>query len=271
MARTLRVGSSGSDVEQWQLFLVGQGYNPGEADGSFGGKTKTATEEFQRDQGLDVDGAVGEGTLASAILAGFPVEESLPESGDNQSSSNWPPKPDFSPLSLAERETLFGKFAFKPNPTTDNPEGITITDGWPSKNISTVEIPQLKGVRGAPSSGKIQFHTKAVPQLVALWQAWEDAGLLPHVQSWAGSWAPRFVRGSRSYLSNHASGTAFDINASFNPLGVVPALVGQKGSVRNLVPIANQHGFFWGGHFGSGSGQAGSRSDGMHFEVAFIL
>ncbi len=264
MARTLRVGSSGSDVEQWQLFLVGQGYNPGEADGSFGGKTKTATEEFQRDQGIDVDGAVGQGTLASAILAGFSVEESLPESEDNPSSSSWPPKPDFGPLSLAEREALFGKFAFKATPTAENPEGLTITDNWPSKNISTVLIPQLQGVRGAPSSGKIQFHTKAVPQLVALWAAWEEAGLLPLVQSWAGSWAPRFIRGSRTYLSNHATGTAFDINAQWNALGTVPALVGQKGSVRSLVQLANEHGFFWGGHFGS------TRSDGMHFEVAFL-
>lgn len=263
MARTLRVGSSGADVERWQLFLVGQGYNPGEADGSFGAKTKTATEDFQRDQGIDIDGAVGEGTMSTAILAGFPVEGSLPEDPEDESTSSFPPPPNFRPLSNAERDALFGKFAFKPNPTSDNPEGITITDGWASKNISTVVIPQLQGVRGAPSSGKIQFHTKAVPQLLALWAAWEEAGLLPLVQSWAGSWAPRFVRGSRTYLSNHSTGTAFDINAQWNALGTTPALVGAKGSVRKLVPLAHEHGFYWGGNF--------SRSDGMHFEVAFLV
>jgi hypothetical protein len=55
----------------------------------------------------------------------------------------------------------------------------------------------------------------------------------------------------------------FDINATFNPLGAQPALVGQHGSVRELVSIANEHGFFWGGHFDK-------RRDGMHFEVAVI-
>jgi hypothetical protein len=39
--------------------------------------------------------------------------------------------------------------------------------------------------------------------------------------------------------------------------------VGQHGSVRELVSIANEHGFFWGGHFDK-------RRDGMHFEVAVI-
>jgi len=64
-------------------------------------------------------------------------------------------------------------------------------------------------------------------------------------------------------LSNHAFGSAFDINASFNALGVEPARVGDRGCVRELVTIANDHGFYWGGHFAK-------RPDGMHFEVANI-
>jgi hypothetical protein len=39
--------------------------------------------------------------------------------------------------------------------------------------------------------------------------------------------------------------------------------VGQKGSVRELVQIANNNGFYWGGHF--------SRKDGMHFEIAKVV
>ncbi|MDI4232113.1 M15 family metallopeptidase [Bradyrhizobium sp. Arg237L] len=45
-------------------------------------------------------------------------------------------------------------------------------------------------------------------------------------------------------MSDHASGTAFDINEHFNKFGNTPALVGSQGSVRKLVPIANQHGFY---------------------------
>jgi hypothetical protein len=70
------------------------------------------------------------------------------------------------------------------------------------------------------------------------------------------------VRGSKTVLSNHAFGTAFDINVNWNRLGTIPALVGQKGSVRELVQIANNNGFYWGGHF--------TRKDGMHFEIAKI-
>ena len=50
-------------------------------------------------------------------------------------------------------------------------------------------------------------------------------------------------------LSNHAWGTAFDINAKWNPFTHIPALVGSTGSVRELVKIANDFGFYWGGHF----------------------
>ena len=124
-----------------------------------------------------------------------------------------------------------------------------------------VEIPQLRGVSGAPSSASVRFHRRAADQLRELWRAWEAAGLLRLVLTWEGAFAPRFVRGSDTVLSNHAHGSAFDINAPWNALGARPALVGQRGGVRELVPIANRHGFFWGGHFRD-------RADGMHFEVA---
>jgi hypothetical protein len=43
----------------------------------------------------------------------------------------------------------------------------------------------------------------------------------------------------------------------------VPALLGHDGTVRELVSIANAHGFYWGGHFRN-------RPDGMHFEIAEV-
>lgn len=45
---------------------------------------------------------------------------------------------------------------------------------------------------------------------------------------------------------------------------MIPALEDAQGSLRELVPIANEHGFFWGGHFKR-------RPDGMHFEVAKLI
>ena len=253
----LRQGQLGSDVEKWQNFLVGQGFDL-VADGAFGPGTKAATVAFQQKYSLDADGVVGRGTFAKAIELGF--GELGDEVGD-ETSPKWPPPPDFSPLSVSERAQIFGTFRYEPAPVPGNPEAIVVRDNWAMTNITTVEIPQLKGKLGAPGSGRVQFHTLAAVQFKALWQAWEDAGLLPLVLSWAGSYVPRFVRGSRTYLSNHAWGTAFDINAPQNPLGAEPALVGKPGSTRKLVQLANENGFYWGGHFGG-------RPDGMHFEVA---
>ncbi len=111
-------------------------------------------------------------------------------------------------------------------------------------------------------SKSVSFHKKGADALVAMFAAWEKAGLIGLILTWEGSFVPRFVRGSTRTLSNHAFGTAFDINAKWNAMGSRPALVGEKGCTRELVPIAHDHGFYWGGHFG--------RPDGMHFEVAEV-
>lgn len=255
---------TGSDVEQWQQFLTGLKYNPGGTDGTFGPQTQKATAEFQSREGLGVDGAVGRDTLAKAIAMGF---GDIQDDGvTEETGSAWPAKPSFPP---ASGKTLFGTFAFTPAPVPGNPEAITITDGWATKNIAMVVVPQLKGVAGGPSNGKIPFNVRAAAQLQDLWTAWEAAGLLPLILSWGGSWAPRFIRGSRTVLSNHAWGSAFDINYQWNGLGTQPALVDQPGSVRKLVQLANDNGFFWGGHFG-GPFTPGGRPDGMHFEIAYL-
>ena len=54
----LSLGSSGEDVMaiQWQLFILG--YDPGPLDGYFGPATELAVKEFQRANGLYVDGIV---------------------------------------------------------------------------------------------------------------------------------------------------------------------------------------------------------------------
>ena len=71
------------------------------------------------------------------------------------------------------------------------------------------------------------------------------------------------IRGSTRTPSNHSFATAFDINAAWNGLGREPAARGEKGSVRELVPIFEKWGFRWGGNF--------RRRDGMHFEIARII
>lgn len=260
--KTLRIGDKGMSVKAWELFLVGQGFYWLETDGVFDDDLKDSTESFQRSRNLPADGVVGPRTYAAALQLGFPgvQDDSLAENGPN-----WPQKPDgLVTLNQATRESLFGKFSYVSATVAGNPEAIRITDDWATKNIVSVEVPQLKGVQGAPRSGAVTINVKIANQFVALWQAWQDEGLVSLVSDFGGTWVPRYIRGSRSTLSNHAWGTAFDINVSTNPLGAVPALVGSRGSVRKLVPLALEHGFFWGGWYPN-------RPDGMHFEAVRIL
>jgi len=265
--RVLRKGARGKDVSDWQNFLRGENFYKSVVDGDFGNGTHDATKKFQRKHGLTADGVVGNQTFGVAFTLGF---SPLKDDDNSKYGTNWPPKPSFSAMSKNRRVQVFGEIQFKPSGSSRNPEGITITNDWAKYNLTKVHIPQLKGVIGAPKSGKVFWHKKGVEQLQGLFQAWEDEGLSHLVLGWAGSWVPRFIRGSRSVLSNHSWATAFDINVPWNGLGRQPALVGKKGSVRELVPIANEFGYWWGGYWGRNYGGSG-RPDGMHFELAKIL
>lgn len=261
--RTLYVGLSGDDVLAWEHFLVG--IDPTVnliVDGKFDAATKEATKKFQVKVGFtgrDVDGVVGAQTMGRAMQLGFdPLHDSRPD----EDGPNWPAPGPEGPLTGADREKVFGKFAYRPAGSVQNPEAIVITDGWAANNIVTIDVPQLHGVAG--SNGKIAVHKLIAPQVTQIFDAWEQAGHKGKILTWGGSWAPRFIRGSRTYLSNHAWGTAFDINVQWNMLGSRPALKGQKGCVRELVQIAYDKGFYWGGWFKG-------RPDGMHFECYRVL
>jgi hypothetical protein len=273
---TLQRGSRGQPVADWQAFLVKRGWLLSAADGIFGAQTVHGTQRFQSSRRLAADGVVGPATVQAARQLGF--QDALPASSapeppriqpSTASNDFFPPKPSFPPLvSDADRRTLFGNFAFTPAPTPSNPEAIKLTDGWASANIVSVTVPGLAGkpLGGlqATSRGKLSFHRKAATQLVGLWQAWGEAGLLDRILTFDGAYNPRFQRGSHTRLSNHAFGTAFDLNAQYNPFRKPVAASGKKGCLLELVALANQHGFYWGGHFAP-------TTDGMHFEVAQLL
>ena len=257
--RVLKTGVQGDDVRKWQLFLVGQRLAQFVPNGKFGPQTHAATVLFQKKHGLDADGKVGNRTLGKAMTLGFELIDFTGEKG-----SDYPKEPRFRPLvGTLSRQGIFGRFSFVAAPQPDNREAIRITDGWESENIVRVAVPQLAGVRGAPSSGNVRFHRLAAKQLQGVFKGWSKARLLGRLVTWDGSFVARFIRGSDKDLSNHAFGSAFDINAALNALGAEPALPGKQGCLYDLVRIANDHGFYWGGHFSK-------RRDGMHFEVAEV-
>jgi len=250
--KSIRQGSRGPAVIQWQTFLRGRGLYLGAVDGDFGPKTDDATRAFQAKHGLKPDGWVGGQTYGKALLLGFGGIDQDP-ADTSKEGANWPPKPaGMKPLtSNAARARVFGRFGYEHAPTATNPEKVTVLDNWARENIVRVELPEL--------GRTVRFHRLAAPALQRLVTAWDKAGLLDLVLTRLGTYSARYVRGSRKTLSNHAFGSAFDLNVRQNRIGHQPALVGQHGSVRELVPLANKHGFYWGGHF--------SRLDGMHFEA----
>lgn len=182
-----------------------------------------------------------------------------------QRGPNWfPPKPNFgspsSPLSALLAKLGNPKYTVTSPGTYHSP--IKFTDGWDTKNISKVSIPQLIGVpffalNGTKGTGNISFYTKAHAAVQRLFKAWEDDGLLPKILTFEGSFNPRVIKKTNT-PSNHSFGTAFDINGSWNPEGHKAAAIGKPGCLLELVPRASELGFYWGGFY----------SDAMHFEYA---
>jgi peptidoglycan hydrolase-like protein with peptidoglycan-binding domain len=279
--RVLEKGMHGpdSDVEKWQLFLIGQNFlYKGEADGKFGAKTDKATRKFQEKHGLYVDGQVGPKTYGMAMTLGFHATV-ITQKDKSQTSKHWPPRPTpnvLRPMTYAEREKAFGVIQWVHTPTSGNPEAVKVTNNF-MNNITGLVVPQLKYLakekpgkyRGFPKSGKIFVHKVLQDSILELYQAIEDEGKLDLIETFGGSFSMRLVRGSRTTLSNHARGAALDHNAyPWNGLGCTPALAGKPGSLREIVPIFQRLKWWWGGW---GWPKKYHRLDGMHNEASYQL
>jgi hypothetical protein len=247
----LTFNENGPDVVAWQNFLVGQRYQI-VADGQFGRRSTAATKDWQAKNGLVADGIVGAKSYAVASSQGFAF--AVPSSAPARPSG-------FSAyVSNREREVKFGKFSYVWDPAPDNPEQIRVTDDWADDNLVQFVVPLLINQK-LSKTGKVTCHKLFASAVGLFFSRVEEAGLADRILTWDGCYVPRYIRGSRQTLSNHAWGTAFDINADWNPLGHQSAPLGAKGCVYELVPIAIDCGLFWGQWFNG-------RADGMHFELA---
>ncbi|MBB1150446.1 M15 family metallopeptidase [Myroides sp. NP-2] len=242
------------EIAQWKSFLKAIGRYEFPIDECYDPTLEVAVKAYQRQKNTVDDGYIGNATWFAAYRDGMPFSEPQRRA--------FPLKPAFAPLkSQQERFATFGLIKFKATPLAGNPENITMVNDFEARNIVTVQVPQLQAL--FPHLQHIRFHRKGVSQLLDFFQAIERQGLLTKVMSFGGSYVPRLVRGSTTVLSNHAFGTAFDLNVAWNPWQEQPALLGALGSVREIVPLAHAHGFYWGGHF--------TKPDGMHFELVRLL
>lgn len=274
-----------AEVQRWQYFLLRQGFpQVGSLDADFGMKTEQATKFFQVRAGITATGKLDSKTHAAAVALGYRDLE--PEYYTAKAGTSWPAPPAFGSPGNAARNAAFGCFSFLLRPLANRPDRESIVikgacDGsvsdWVARNIVDIAVPQMAHVTGY--GGRLRCHRLVAPKVTALFEEWERQDLMHLVITYAGAFVARYVRGTElpvgghgvksssgeTSLSNHAFGSAFDINAEWNPRVVAPPppVVTAKASVRLLVPAANALGFYWGGHY-----RAPTRFDGMHFEFA---
>jgi len=137
---------------------------------------------------------------------------------------------------------VFGEFAATPQP--GNEAYLTIDPAWVEANIQTRDVPLL---------GSVTCHRKLFPPLIGALEELQAQGLGSLVKVYSGCWVARTIaRAPTAPPSNHAYGSAIDINAPDNPYGQPPTM-----DLR-LVEIFERWGFKWGGGF--------LIPDGHHFE-----
>jgi len=242
-------------IFQWKKFLNSKGKYSGYIDDLYDPVFLLTVKKYQQEKSLVADGFIGNNTWLHAYRDGMLFT--------GMQKKEFPLKPAFSSIvSQQSRFEKFGEIKFVHKPTKENPENITIINDFESKNIVRVEIPQLSKMSNGVYKA-MRFHRRGAEQLRALFNEIEKQSMLGLLLTYGGSYTPRLIRGSKTTLSNHSFGTAFDINMIWNSLSAEPAPIGLIGSVRELVPLANDYGFYWGGHF--------TRRDGMHFEIAKFL
>lgn len=274
-----------AEVQRWQYFLKRNRIDQvGQIDADFGLKTETATKIFQLQIGLKASGKLDAATHDVATTLNYRNLDTAYY--DDHDSLSWPPKPAFGSPGNSARNKHLQCFSFILQNEANRPDRETIVikgscDGtvkdWVGTNIVEFSVPQLEYAVGY--GGRVRCHRLIKSHVEALFQRWEADDLLHLLLTYAGAFVPRYVRDTKlpvsghgpkesssvGSLSNHAFGSAFDINVAWNPRvkEPPPPKVSQKGSVRFLVPAANELGFFWGGHY-----EPPTKYDGMHFEFA---
>lgn len=207
------------EIRVVQQSLSKLGFYSGDVTGIRNSDTVNAIIAFQRAEGITEDGFAGPETTKRLSIK-------TPEGGA---------------ANIEVDETGFFRYV----------------DGWDEDHLIQVELPELKGLKGFPVSGRVRFHRDAAGALRSAFKEIGESDLTGDLLTWDGAYVPRMQRGS-SYRPNvHAFGIAFDVNAEWNPRGKKTS-EGDQGSLHRVAVVMKKHGFIWGGDF--------STPDGMHFQ-----
>ena len=130
-------------------------------------------------------------------------------------------------------------------------------NGWPISQNHDIGIKSFN----VPGTGiQLRCAEAVAPMLVGLAAEFHkyiepiDGG---QPDDWG--YAHRMIRNDAKVWSNHASGTAIDLNSSLHPLGKSCTFDAKK--VPMIQALAKKYGCTWGGDYKN-------RKDEMHFEIA---
>lgn len=146
---------------------------------------------------------------------------------------------------------------------------ITILDHkWEQKYITKILVDEIPILKSRP----LRFHCRIALQFRAFFRAVALRGDAGMILNSSGTFLPRTLTGHPSRLSNHALGTAIDINDDdlkhhqyfHNHRGDPGARRGRKGSVRELADICSDFGIYWGGWYTV-------KKDCAHFEAVRVI
>lgn len=177
-----------------------------------------------------------------------------------------PPKPANAVYRSLDRDPTYGsEFTYQWtaggcfNPQcTQRHATITSPANWTGTYIVTVRVPEI------PKLGTMRFHKRIAPQFEAFFKAGAAKGLAGKIINNAGTFVARTLTNSQSKLSNHALGTAIDVNSAQNGYGAPPAARGTNGSLSEYADFCTDFGLYWGGWYSR-------NKDAMHFEAVKVL
>ena len=135
----------------------------------------------------------------------------------------------------------------------------TSQNGYTANDLSRTKVWTIPGT---VRTVRLRFGSPG--ELLTLWAAWFHEEIEDIEVGVFDDWgyAERPIRGSSTTLSNHASGTALDLNATRHPLGVPTTRTFTDAQIRKIrARLRDFDGCIrWGGDYTG-------RPDAMHFEI----